>query len=169
VTLPVVSRQSARADHRALSATVGQALEMVALLCLPAAAGLALFGVPVIGLVYEHGRFTPRTRPPRRRRLPAMPSALPATPASRCSPRRSTRWATRACRAREPALDRRQLRAQLDLRAGFGFGHVGLALATSAVAVANFAILYVVLRRRLGPLGERQLERSGGSCSAGAS
>src|SRR5207253_6800721 len=58
VTLPVVSRYGARGDTAALAATVGQALELVALLCLPAAAALAVFGVPVIGLVYEHGRFT---------------------------------------------------------------------------------------------------------------
>src|SRR5207249_3727142 len=36
------------------------ALELVALFCLPAAAGLALMGVPVIGLIYEHGRFASR-------------------------------------------------------------------------------------------------------------
>jgi putative peptidoglycan lipid II flippase len=31
-----------------------------------------------------------------------------------------------------------------------GFGHVGLALATSAVALGNFSFLYLGLRRRLG-------------------
>src|SRR5436190_892584 len=60
VTLPLVSRHGARGDTRAFRTTVGQALELVALFCLPAAAGLALLGVPVIGLVYEHGRFAPR-------------------------------------------------------------------------------------------------------------
>src|SRR5207249_4297205 len=59
VTLPLVSRHGARGDTRAFRTTVGQALELVALFCLPAAAGLALLGVPVIGLVYEHGRFAP--------------------------------------------------------------------------------------------------------------
>src|SRR5207253_2507138 len=60
VTLPLVSRHGARGDTPAFRATVGQALELVALLCLPAAAGLALMGVPVIGLIYEHGRFASR-------------------------------------------------------------------------------------------------------------
>src|SRR5213078_4523722 len=40
VTLPLVSRHGARGDTRAFRATVGQALELVALFCLPAAAGL---------------------------------------------------------------------------------------------------------------------------------
>src|SRR5207237_6423284 len=34
-----------------------------------------------------------------------------------------------------------------------GFGHVGLALSTSAVALGNFGLLYLVLRRRIGGLG----------------
>src|SRR5262249_28281239 len=34
-----------------------------------------------------------------------------------------------------------------------GFGHVGLALSTSAVAIGNCALLYMILRRRVGPLG----------------
>src|SRR5207247_10679129 len=35
-----------------------------------------------------------------------------------------------------------------------GFGHVGLALATSAVALGNFGLLFVVLRRRVGGFGQ---------------
>src|SRR5262249_59735082 len=38
-----------------------------------------------------------------------------------------------------------------------GFGHVGLALATSAVALGNFALLYVILRRRIGRFGTHGL------------
>src|SRR5205814_3217441 len=52
VTLPLVSRHVARGDRAALRATVRQALDLVALFCLPAAAGLALMGAPVTGLIY---------------------------------------------------------------------------------------------------------------------
>ena len=38
-----------------------------------------------------------------------------------------------------------------------GFGHVGLAFATSAVALGNFALLYVILRRRIGQFGPHGL------------
>jgi peptidoglycan biosynthesis protein MviN/MurJ (putative lipid II flippase) len=34
-----------------------------------------------------------------------------------------------------------------------GFGHLGLALATSAVATGNCALLYLLLHRRIGPFG----------------
>ena len=40
-----------------------------------------------------------------------------------------------------------------------GFGHVGLALSTSAVAIANCGILYVLLRRRIGPPRRRPRRR----------
>jgi len=34
-----------------------------------------------------------------------------------------------------------------------GFGHLGLALATSSVALGNFGLLFVLLRRRVGAIG----------------
>ena len=34
-----------------------------------------------------------------------------------------------------------------------GFGHLGLALATSSVALGNFGLLFVLFRRRVGPIG----------------
>ncbi|HEY3186680.1 MAG TPA: murein biosynthesis integral membrane protein MurJ [Solirubrobacteraceae bacterium] len=160
VTLPVVSRQSARADHRALAATVGQALEMVALLCLPAAAGLALFGVPVIGLVYEHGRFTPADTTAAAQALAGYAVGLAGYAGIKVlaptfyalGDARVPALVSLASIAVNYALNWTFVRA-------FDFGHVGLALATSAVALANFGFLYVVLRRRLGRLGERPLER----------
>jgi hypothetical protein len=57
VALPALSRHVAAGDTDALARTLRQALELIASLCVPAAVGLAVFGVPVIGLVYEHGRF----------------------------------------------------------------------------------------------------------------
>src|SRR5262249_58076628 len=52
VTLPLVSRQTARGDSTAFGRTVAQALEMVAVLCLPAAARLAALGGPEISVLY---------------------------------------------------------------------------------------------------------------------
>jgi putative peptidoglycan lipid II flippase len=162
VTLPVVSRQSARADHRALSTTVGQALELVALLCLPAAAGLALFGVPVIGLVYEHGRFTAADTTAAAQALAAYAVGLAGYAGIKVLA--PTFYALGD--ARTPALvSLLSIAVNYVLNwtfvRAFGFGHVGLALATSAVALANFVILYVVLRRRVGRLGDRPLQRFG--------
>jgi putative peptidoglycan lipid II flippase len=156
VALPAVSRHRARGDTAALGRTVGQALELVALLCLPAAAGLAVFGVPTIGLVYEHGRFGPADTTAAAQALAAYAVGLAGYA---------------GIKVLAPAFyaldDTRvpMLVSVLSILTNFalnwtfvrvlGFGHVGLALSTSAVAIANCALLYAILRRRVGPLGER--------------
>jgi putative peptidoglycan lipid II flippase len=154
VTLPLVSRHGARGDRAAFGATVGQALELVALLCLPAAAGLALMGVPVIGLIYEHGRFL-------RADTLAAAQALAAYSVGLAG--------YAGIKVLAPAFyaldDARtpMLVSVLSIATNYGlnwvfirrlgFGHTGLALATSAVALGNFGLLYVLLRRRVGRLG----------------
>jgi putative peptidoglycan lipid II flippase len=155
VTLPLVSRQSARGEMRPFARTIGQALELVALLCLPAAAGLAVLGVPIIGLVYEHGRFTPGD-------TTAAASALGGYALGLAG--------YAGIKVLAPAFyaldDVRtpMLVSLLSIATNYGlnwlfirrlgFGHLGLALATSAVALGNFVLLYVVLRSRVGAIGE---------------
>jgi putative peptidoglycan lipid II flippase len=155
VTLPVVSRQSARGDTAALGRTVAQALELVALLCLPAAAALAVLGVPVIGLVYEHGRFLPADTTAAAQALAGYALGLAGYAA------------IKVLAPAFYALDDARVPALVSLFSiavnyalnwmlvrRLGFGHVGLALATSAVALANCALLWVMLRQRIGPFGE---------------
>ena len=155
VTLPIVSRQSARGDTAALGRTVAQALELVALLCLPAAAALAVLGVPVIGLVYEHGRFLPADTTAAAQALAGYALGLAGYAA------------IKVLAPAFYALDDARVPALVSLSSiavnyalnwmlvrRLGFGHVGLALATSAVAIANCALLWVMLRQRIGPFGE---------------
>ena len=154
VALPAVSRHRARGDTAALARTVGQALELVALLCLPAAAGLAVFGVPVIGLVYEHGRFGAADTTAAAQALAAYAVGLAGYAGIKVlAPAFYALDDTRV-----PMLvSLLSIVTNLVLNWTFvrvlGFGHVGLALSTSAVAIANCAILYAILRRRVGPLG----------------
>jgi putative peptidoglycan lipid II flippase len=154
VTLPLVSRHGARGDTAAFRATVGQALELVALLCLPAAVGLAFMGVPVIGLIYEHGRFTPPDT--------AFAAQALAGYAVGLAGYAGIKVLAPAFYALDDARTP-MLVSVLSIVTNYalnwvlvrqlGFGHVGLALATSAVALGNFAILYVMLRRRVGGFG----------------
>ncbi|HEV7732213.1 MAG TPA: murein biosynthesis integral membrane protein MurJ [Candidatus Binatia bacterium] len=154
VTLPVVSRHAARGDAEAMRTAIRQALEMVALLCLPAAAGLAVFGTPIIGLIYEHGRFT----------------AVDTTAAAHALAGYAVGLAGYAgIKVLAPAfyaLDDARTPMRVSLLSiatnvglnwlfvrGLGFGHVGLALSTSAVALANCGVLLMVLRWRIGALG----------------
>ena len=154
VTLTIVSRHGARGDHRALAGTVAQALELVALCCIPAAVGLAVVGVPVIGVIYEHGRFTPSDTAAAAQALGGYAVGLAGYA---------------GIKVLAPAFyalnDTRtpMLVSVLSIAVNYGlnwvfvrrlgFGHLGLALATSAVALGNFGLLYVFLRRRVGPIG----------------
>src|SRR5881296_4760432 len=156
VTLPLVSRHGARGDTRAFRATVGQALELVALLCLPAAAGLALMGVPVIGLIYEHGRFAPPDTGAAAEALAGYALGLAGYAGIKVLAPAFYALGD----ARTPMLvSVVSIGVNYALNWMFvrrlGFGHLGLALATSAVALGNFALLYVVLRRRIGRFGGR--------------
>jgi putative peptidoglycan lipid II flippase len=156
VSLPVVSRHSARGDLGKLRQTVGQALEMVALLCLPAAVGLAVFGVPVIGFVYEHGRFTAADTQAAAHALAGYALGLVGYAGIKVlaptfyalGDARTPMLVAVASIITNFALNWTFVRA-------LGFGHTGLAISTSAVALANCAVLYVVLRRRIGTLGTR--------------
>lgn len=156
VALPAVSRHRARGDTAALGRTVGQALEMVALLCLPAAAGLAVFGVPIIGLVYEHGRFGPADTTAAAQALAAYAVGLAGYAGIKVlAPAFYALDDTRVPMLVSILSIVTNLALNWTFVRVLGFGHVGLALSTSAVAIANCALLYGILRRRVGPLGER--------------
>lgn len=58
-TLPRVSTHWARNEHQEASETIRQSLLQVFAINLPAAAGLAALSVPLISLLFEHGRFGP--------------------------------------------------------------------------------------------------------------
>jgi putative peptidoglycan lipid II flippase len=156
VTLPLVSRQSARGDMTGLGRTVAQALEMVGVLCLPAAAGLAVLGVPVIGLIYEHGRFTAADTAAAAQALVGYAVGLAGYAGIKVLV--PAFYALHD--ARTPMLVgllsiATNFVVNWTLVRALGFGHLGLALATSAVALGNFAFLYVRLRRRIGPFDQR--------------
>src|SRR5438093_1179586 len=139
----------------AIGTLAGGLLQLVALFCLPAAAGLALLGVPVIGLVYEHGRFAPRDTAAAAEALAGYALGLAGyagikvlAPAFYAlNDARTPMLVSVLSMATNYALNWLFVRR-------LGFGHLGLALATSAVALGNFGLLFVVLRRRVGGFGQ---------------
>jgi putative peptidoglycan lipid II flippase len=155
VALPTLSRHVAQGDSTALRRTLAQSLELIALLCLPAAVGLGVLGVPVIGLIYEHGRFGAADTVAAADALAAYAVGLagyagikvlaPAFYAldDAATPMRVSLVSIVVNLALNWILVRR-----------LGLGHVGLALSTSAVALGNCFMLYALLRRRVGALGD---------------
>jgi putative peptidoglycan lipid II flippase len=59
-TLPTLSRQASADDGGAFKTTLSQGLRMVLTLIVPASVGLFVLANPIIGLVLEHGDFTPQ-------------------------------------------------------------------------------------------------------------
>jgi putative peptidoglycan lipid II flippase len=154
VTLPEVARQAARGELDGLRQTLRNALTLLATLCIPAAMGLHVLRVPVIGLLYEHGRFH------------ASDTLAAATALSGYALGLAGYAGIKVLAPAFYALNDARTPALISLVSiatnyllnwtlvrQFGFGHAGLALSTSAVATLNFGLLYFLLRRRIGPLG----------------
>ena len=156
VALPTLARHVAADDRAALTRTLRQSLELIGALCIPAAVGLALYGVPVIGLIYEHGRFGHADTIAAAHALTAYAIGL----AGYAGIKVLAPAFYALDDARTPMLvSVISILVNLTLNWIFvhllGLGHVGLALSTSVVALGNFVLLYVFLRRRIGALDGR--------------
>ncbi|HWP65270.1 MAG TPA: murein biosynthesis integral membrane protein MurJ [Candidatus Limnocylindria bacterium] len=151
VALPALSRHAARKDLGALRGMLRQALVLTATLSIPAAAALAAFGVPVIGLIYEHGRFHEADTAAAARALAGYALGLAGyagikvvTPAFYALDDART-----PMRVALLSIGVNLLLNWLFVRQ-LGLGHVGLAVSTSCVAIANFALLAAILGHRVG-------------------
>lgn len=152
VALPAVSRRVAHDDMRGFNETVTRALRLVFTLTIPAAVGLAVLAPQMIGLIYEYGRFEAFDTAMAAEALVAYSIGL----AGYANIKVLVPAFYALDDARTPALVSVLsivINATLNWVAirHLGFGHAALAGATSAVALLNFAILFAVLTKRIGP------------------
>jgi putative peptidoglycan lipid II flippase len=156
-TLPAVARAFARGDMAAFGRTARDSLRLAWFLALPASAGLALLAGPIIALIYQHGHFTAHDTAQTALALQAYSVGLAGYAAIKVltpcffalgSPRTPLRISLIGI-AINLALN--ILNAKV-----LGFGHAGLALVTSVVALVNFLQLMAALSKRvdLGGGGE---------------
>lgn len=151
VALPAVSRSAERDDITEFNATIVRALRLVFGLCLPAAVGLAALAPELVGLVYQHGRFTADDTRMAANALVAYSIGL----AGYANIKVAVPAFYALGDARTPAsisclsIVVNALGNWLVINR-FGGGHAGLAFVTSLVALLNFAVLMVLLRRRIG-------------------
>jgi len=149
-----LSREAATADLSALRATLRRALQLVLFLTLPATVGLVVLGVPIIRLIFEHGRFSPVATLQTARALSGYAVGLVAYAA------------VKVLAPAFYALGRPRVPLIASLTAVAGnivwnfatfrhFGHVGLALGTSVAALMNVAVLLVAFQVRVGGLFDR--------------
>ena len=153
VTLPLVSRTAAVGDMTGFRSALAHALRLVTLLTIPAAIGLIFLAEPIISVIYEHGRFTAEATRQTAGALQFYAIGLAAYSA------------VKVLAPAFYALDRRYLPMMVSIFSiivnfilnwffmfKVGLGHRGLALSTSLVALTNFLLLYIMMRKYAGSL-----------------
>jgi len=158
VTLPLVSRTAAIGNTAAFRSALAHAIRLVMLLTVPAAIGLIILARPIISVIYEHGRFTAEATRQTASALQFYAIGLVAYSA------------VKVVAPAFYAIDKRYLPMMVSIFSivlnfalnwffmfRMALGHRGLALATSLVAITNFLLLYILMRRHAGRLETSQL------------
>jgi putative peptidoglycan lipid II flippase len=157
-TLPVASRAAALENLDEFRRTIASSLRLTFLLTVPSAVGLMVLSRPVIGLIYQRGKFTALDTDQAALALEYYAIGLTAYSAIRVlAPAFYALNETRIPMAASVlSIFINYVVASLTVKQ-FGFGHRGLALSISAVAVVNFTLLFVFMRRKLQGLEGRGL------------
>jgi putative peptidoglycan lipid II flippase len=149
--LPPLSRSSAQTNYVEFRHTLAHSLALVFLLCVPSAVGLAVLSRPIIALIFEHGRFSAFDTLQTGNALAAYSIGLAGYGAVKVlSP---AFYALGD--ARTPmliSLGSILVNYLMNSLLVGPFGHVGLAFSTSTVALVNFILLALFMRRRVGSL-----------------
>lgn len=151
-----LSRDAAREDWDALRTTLRRGLRLVLFLTVPSTVGLAVLGVPIIRLIYEHGRFGPHATLETARALAGYSVGLAAYSAIKVmAPAFYALGRTRVpLVASLTAVAANLVWNLFTFRA---LGHVGLALGTSIAAIMNLAVLVIAFELRYRGLVNREL------------
>jgi putative peptidoglycan lipid II flippase len=151
-TLPVFSRHWSGGDFEAASETLRKSIRRVFAVNFPASAGLAFLGVPILSLIFEHGRFTSSDTQATAKALAAYSVGLTAYSVVKvlvpvCYAVGETRIAVLSSFV------------SVALNLVFNFllvgklGFAGLALGTSLTAILNALLLWSFIGRRLESKG----------------
>lgn len=158
-TLPALSRSAARENIAEFRETLTHSLVLTFLLCVPSAFGLIVLGRPIVALIFEHGKFTSFDTVQTADALAAYSVGLAGYAAVKVlSP---AFYALKD--ARTPMLvsvGSIAVNYYMNSLLVQRYGHVGLALSTSVVALVNFILLLFFLRRKLGRVEGRYLIRT---------
>ncbi|MGA1825830.1 MAG: murein biosynthesis integral membrane protein MurJ [bacterium] len=153
---PTLSRQAARNNFDELKETYSFGMRMVFFITIPSAIGLAVFGYPIINVLFQRGEFSAIATSATSKSLIAYCLGL---------------WAYAGIKITVPVFYSFQdtatpvkiaiismiLNIILNIALMIPFKHVGLALATSLSATFNLIILTLILRKRLTKIGIRKI------------
>lgn len=157
-TLPAISRSASTGDMEEFRLTLARSLGLVFLLTVPSSVGLAILGRSIIGAVYQRGRFAPYDTQQTAVALSCYAVGLAGYAALKVLT--PAFYALRD--SRTPMLVSFfsiaiNFGVASSLIKVLGMGHAGLALSTSAVALFGFAVLFWILRTRIGGIHGRAL------------
>lgn len=167
--IPVLSRLASEGKMRDFRDTVSSSMSLVFLMTLPSACGLIVLGEPIIRLIYERGKFDATATSMTAIALAGYSIGLTGyaaikilSPAFYALNDAKTPMIIAIASIAVNFAGSYFLREWLGqygitTETPHGYGHVGVALATSIVALVNFSALAVLMRRRIKRLNGREI------------
>ena len=169
-SIPVLSRLAAEGKTKDFRDTLSSSMNLVFLMTLPSACGLVVLGEPIIRLLYSHGgAFKESDVPMTAWALSGYAIGLTGyaaikvlSPAFYAMDDAKTPMLVGVASIAVNAIASYFFMTWLstvwvsDLRPN-GLGHVGVALATSVVAIVNFVALVLIMRKRIQRLNGRSI------------
>jgi len=158
ITLPVVSRSAAAGNTVEFRSVLARGMRLAFLLTIPSTIGLVMLARPIIGLIYERRTFTALDTGHTAEALQLYSVGLCAyagikvlAPAFYAIGKRNTPM----------MVSFLSIAVNYGLNQVFtfylGWGHRGLAFSTGLVALTNFALLYLLMRRQVKRLETRHM------------
>lgn len=167
--IPTLSRLASENNLQKFRATLSDALTLVFLMTIPSACGLIVLGEPIISLIYEGGRFSALDTTMTAWALAAYSVGLVAYSAIKIispsfyalddakTPMYVSLISILVHAPTSYGLMRLFSTIGVTEARPSGFGHIGVALATSTVALVNFFALAFLMRKRISGLNGRQI------------
>ena len=156
VSLPAMSYEASRGDIRALKETLNYSIRLMLFAVIPSAAGLVVFGRPIIKLLFEHGRFDAYASSLTYSALAFYALGLPAYSAVKIFASAFYSFKETAYPVKVAVISM-LLNASLNIILMERFAVGGLALATAISSAFNGFWLFVALRRKIGLIGGRRI------------
>ncbi|MGC2235910.1 MAG: murein biosynthesis integral membrane protein MurJ [Pyrinomonadaceae bacterium] len=160
-SIPVLSRMASEGKMKDFRDTLSSSLNLVFLMTLPSACGLVVLGEPIIRLIYERGKFDAADTTMTAYALAGYSIGLTGyaaikilSPAFYALDDAKTPMIIAIASIFVNAVASFVFR---DLLTPYGYGHVGVALATSSVALVNFFALALMMRKRIKRLNGREI------------
>lgn len=171
-SIPVLSRLASKQNFGEFRNTLSSSIRLASLLTLPSACGLVVLGEPIIRLIYARGAFKESDVPMTAYALAAYAIGLTGyaaikilSPAFYALDDAKTPMIIALCSI---AVNAVACYFFMDLFSNYGvteqypdgYGHIGVALATSCVALVNFFALALMMKKRIERINSGEIFRA---------